>query len=82
MYCRNCGKPFEDDDDLDDDDLDEDDLEDDDFEDEDDDDDWEKDEDSEDDSDEEEVTYRGFCSEKCCQEYMAKIMLVAELSKM
>lgn len=27
-------------------------------------------------------TYRGFCSEDCCQEYMAKIMLVAELSNM
>ena len=30
----------------------------------------------------EEPTYRGFCSEECCQEYMAKIMLVAELSQM
>ena len=41
-----------------------------------------EDDDFEDDSEEEEVTYRGFCSEECCQEYMAKIMLVAELSQM
>ena len=31
---------------------------------------------------EEEVKYRDFCSEDCHQEYMAKFLLVAELSQM
>jgi hypothetical protein len=39
------------------------------------------DDDVEDNSEEEEVKYRDFCSEDCHQKYMAKFLLVAELSQ-